>query len=74
MGIVINEAVIDAADMDGIFNVCGECDAECTGTGAWADENRYHWTGARQVAQGRAAMEAAELDAEWAEEMRHGDW
>jgi hypothetical protein len=61
----------DPAEMDGVFNVCGECDAECTGTGARDDANRWYWTGARQVAQGRAAMEAAELDAAWAEERRY---
>jgi hypothetical protein len=61
----------DPAEMDGVFNVCGECDAECTGTGAYTDTDRWYWTGAREVAQGRAAMEAAELDADWAEQRRY---
>jgi hypothetical protein len=64
----------DELEMDGIFNECGDCGAECTGTGARGDAKRWYWTGARQVAQGRAAMEAAQLDAEWAEDRRHGDW
>jgi hypothetical protein len=64
----------NTAGMDGVFNVCGECDAECSGTDARGVVDRWYWTGARQVAQGRAAMEASELDAAWAEERRHGDF
>jgi len=55
---------------DGVFNVCCECGAECTGTDAWDVKDRWYWTGAASVAKGRAAMEAAELDAEWAESQR----
>ena len=62
------------AVLDGLFNVCGDCGAECSGTGSYSETDRWYWTGARQVAQGRAALEAALLDAEWAEDRRHGDW
>jgi hypothetical protein len=64
----------DPQEMDGIFNVCGECGAECTGTGARGEAKRWYWTGAAKVARGRAAMEAAELDAELAEDRRWGDY
>ena len=64
----------DEGDMDGMFNVCGDCGAECNGTGAWDEKERWHWLDARSVEQGRAAMEAAEMDAAYAEEMRYGDW
>jgi len=57
----------DAAEMDGVFNVCGNCDAECTGTGAWGEDARYFWSGAREVAQNRARMAAMQNDAEWSE-------
>jgi hypothetical protein len=53
--------------------VCGECGAECTGTDAYDVADRWYWTGAREVAKGREAMEAAELDAEWGELNRWGD-
>ena len=58
----------DPEELDGLFNVCGECGAECTGTGAYAEKDRYYWTGAKQVARGRAAMQAAQDDAD-----RHAD-
>jgi hypothetical protein len=61
----------DPKVMDGIFNVCSKCGAECTGTGARAETDRWYWTDARTAGRGRAAMEAAELDAEWAEERRY---
>jgi hypothetical protein len=60
----------DARELDGVFNVCGECGAECSGTDAWGVENRWYWTGAREVGIARARMEAMEADAEWAESMR----
>jgi len=59
---------------DGIFNVCRECGAECTGTGAYTETERWHWTDRRTVAVGRARMEAAQLDAELAEDQRWGDY
>ena len=62
----------DAREMDGLFNVCEACGAECTGTGGRDEEDRYFWTGAAQVAQGREAMEAMELDAEMADFNRYG--
>jgi hypothetical protein len=64
----------DAQDAGGVFNECGSCGAECTGTGAYTETDRYYWTGAAQVAQGRAAMEAAQADAEWAEDRRYNDY
>ena len=73
-GICGGVADVTYPDADGIFNVCRECGAECTGTGAYTDANRYFWQDARTVERGRAALEAAERDAEWAEEMRYGDW
>jgi hypothetical protein len=67
-------ARFEGEDTGGIFNECGACGAECTGTGARDEKDRYYWTGAAQVAQGRAAMEAAQLDAEWAEDRRYNDY
>jgi hypothetical protein len=64
-------ARFEGEDTGGIFNECGECGAECTGTGGRDEENRYFWTGAAQVAQGRDAMAAMELDAEMAEFNRY---
>jgi hypothetical protein len=61
----------DERELDGVFNVCGECGAECSGTGARDDADRWYWSGAREVAQGRAALEAMELDAEMAEDQRY---
>jgi hypothetical protein len=61
----------DPAELDGCFNECGECGAECTGADARGVVERWFWTGAQDVARGRAAMEAAELDAEWAEDRRY---
>jgi hypothetical protein len=63
----------EGEDTGGIFNVCGElgCEAECTGTGGRDEADRYYWTGAAQVAQGRDAMAAMELDAEMAEFNRY---
>lgn len=61
----------DQAILEGVFNVCGDCEAECTGTGGRSETERFFWTGAREVAQGRAGLEAAQLDAEWAEERRY---
>ena len=58
-------------EADGVFNVCGSCEAECSGTGAYSETNRWHWTGAREVAIGRAGLEAAQIDAEWAEDRRY---
>ena len=63
----------DASEMDGVFNVCGQCEAECTGTDARGVKDRWYWLDSKRVAQGRAAMEAAEADAEWAESMRYAD-
>ena len=60
----------DARELDGVFNVCEECGAECSGTGSYKEKDRWHWTCARDVARGRAALEAMELDAEWAEAQR----
>ncbi len=60
----------DAQAADGVFNVCGSCEAECTGTGAYSETDRWYWTGSREAAAGRAGLEAAELDAEWAETQR----
>ena len=62
----------DVSELDGIFNVCGECGAECSGTGARDDADRWYWTGARDVARGRAALEAMEIDAEMADDERYG--
>ena len=62
----------DPAEMDGIFNVCTDCGAECSGTGARDDVKRWYWTSARNAATGRAALEAMELDAGFAEEQRYG--
>lgn len=57
----------DVAQSDGVFNVCNECGAECTGTAAYTVKDRWYWTDAKTVDQGRRALEAAERDAEWAE-------
>jgi len=63
----------DAREMDGVFNECGTCGAECSGTDAYNVTDRWYWTGAREVAIARARMEAMERDAEWAEAMRYSD-
>ena len=60
----------DARELDGLFNVCGTCGAECSGTGSRTETERWYWTGAREVAVARARMEAMEADAEWAESLR----
>jgi hypothetical protein len=67
-------ARFEGEDTGGIFNECGACGAECTGTGARDEKDRYYWLGARQVAQGRAALEAAQADAEWADDLRYNDY
>jgi hypothetical protein len=64
-------ARFEGEDTGGIFNECGACGAECTGTDARGVVERWFWTGASDVAVGRAALEAAELDAEWAEDRRY---
>ncbi len=63
----------DAKTADGVFNVCGSCGAECSGTDGWRVKDRWYWTGAAEVARQREALEAAELDADLAESMR-GDY
>jgi hypothetical protein len=64
----------EGEDTGGIFNVCGSCGAECSGTGAYTETDRYYWTGAREAAAGRAGLEAAQADAEWAEDRRYNDY
>jgi hypothetical protein len=54
----------DIEGLDGVFNVCSECGAECSGTDAYNVKDRWFWTGAKAVAQQREAMEASEIDAE----------
>jgi hypothetical protein len=64
--------IADRRELDGVFNVCSKCGAECSGTGARDDADRWYWSGARDVARGRAALEAMEIDAEFAEGERYG--
>ena len=54
----------EGEDTDGVFNVCGECEAECSGTDAYNVADRWFWTGAKIVAKQRDAMDAMEIDAE----------
>ena len=51
-------------ECDGLFNVCGDCGAECSGTDVYSVKDRWFWTGAKIVAKQRDAIEAMELDAE----------
>ena len=56
--------------LDGLFNVCSDCGAECSGTGAYTEESRWYWTSATDAAKGREGLAAAQADAEWADERR----
>ena len=54
----------EIASCDGLFNVCAGCGAECSGTGPYNVSDRWFWTAGRSARRGRAALEAAQIDAE----------
>jgi len=60
----------DEVGLDGLFNVCGDCGAECDGTDAYGVADRWYWCDAETVARGNAGMQAMQDDADWAEERR----